>query len=152
MDISRLKKGPNLRLILTCLLAASSLWFLAHAISDLFYHSSPFFLFEGTPEIFIRLGLGACGIIATAFQAYYWKKSIVDKESVKLAINHYVRNRMQFLTLALELYQSDPSPENLAVLSQAKLECEQLVREVDLIVQERLHAPKTVQVIPETRL
>src|SRR5579875_136205 len=148
-QFSNLTERQWVRAAVTILLAVSSTWFLLHALSDFEVLPGQFVLFDGMPELMARIVLGMAGVIATGFQAYYWSKSLSQKKNVKLAINHYVRNRMQFLLLAMELFNADPSPENMRMLKQARVECELLIREVDLIVEEKLKVPSSA--IPKTR-
>ncbi|HZW58503.1 MAG TPA: hypothetical protein VFF30_19605 [Nitrososphaerales archaeon] len=138
---SKLGRELQIRLVVTSILAVSSAWLLIHALLDSAGYEPAVSFFNYPSAEVVRIALGVAGIVATGLQAYYWKKSIVNKTDLKLAINHYVRNRTQFLLMAIELYNMDPSQENLATLFKAREETLQLVKEVDLIVQDKLHAP-----------
>ncbi|HZW57509.1 MAG TPA: hypothetical protein VFF30_14575 [Nitrososphaerales archaeon] len=139
--LSKFKEELRIRLLVTITLALSSTWLLVHALVDAFGNQPATSFFYNPAAEVVRILLGIAGIVATALQAYYWKRSIVDKTDLKIAINHYVKNRMQFLLLTIELYNMDSSQENLAMLFKAREECQELVKEVDLIVREKRRAP-----------
>jgi signal transduction histidine kinase len=118
-------------------MSISTTWFLLDAVLGMdpaAKIASASFIVETAP---VRLVFASVSAAAIFYVLSYVVKQNRLKSALKASINHYVRNELTVLTLALDLYQADPTPEAYAALAKATEGMKELVKDLDGILKEK---------------
>jgi hypothetical protein len=118
-------------------MSISTVWFLLDAFLGLDPATrviSSSFLVYTAP---VRLVLAGLSAIAIFYVLEFIIRQSRLKAALKISVNHHVRNELQVMTLALDLYEADPSPESHEELRKATNDISELVKRLDDILDEK---------------